>query len=471
MYKIRFFILSLLVVGLSSCMTYYQRNVDFYRNFETGRFDVAEKVLEKNKKMAKGKDRLLYFLNFGTVNALQGEYEMSNEYFEDAYLYGEDYVKEPFASIGQYLLNPTVVPYKGEDFEHLLVNYYKAVNFLKMGDMESALVECRRMDVRLRALSDKYTSDNKFKRDAFIYNLMGIIYEANQDYNNAFVAYRNAVEIYEEDYHKFFEMETPRQLKMDLLRMCYKMGFESELLFFQDKFQMTYEPEANEGKGGELIFLWHNGLGPLKTEVFINFGVNHNGGHCYFRNDEMDLFFDFDDGEQNLTSDQIKALDGLSSISVAFPKYIERPEFFSAATLICGNDAKDLQLAEDINKIAFKSLRQRMLLEFGKTLIRVALKETIEKVAEKKDATLGLLVGIFNTVTEQADTRAWHSIPHGIYYTRMYLPEGQQTVQFVPRAAGGSQTYDFTFNVQKNKTIFHTFHSLQVDPSFDNPYY
>src|SRR5690606_26879271 len=95
------------------------------------------------------------------------------------------------------------------------------------------LVECKRMNIRLNQLSDKYKSDNKYKRDAFIHLLMGIIYDANKDYNNAFIAYRNALEVYQTDYQKMFNLGPPEQLKQDLLRTAYLSGFNEELARFE----------------------------------------------------------------------------------------------------------------------------------------------------------------------------------------------------------------------------------------------
>ncbi len=38
----------------------------------------------------------------------------------------------------------------------------------------------------------------RYQHDAFANNLIGLIYDASGDYNNAFIAYRNAYDIYEE---------------------------------------------------------------------------------------------------------------------------------------------------------------------------------------------------------------------------------------------------------------------------------
>ncbi|HCM74756.1 MAG TPA: hypothetical protein DIS90_00120, partial [Cytophagales bacterium] len=142
--------------------------------------------------------------NNGLLLSVMGGYEESNEYLEKAFLFGEDYQKNYLNEAASYLTNPMITSYRGEDHEHLMVLYYKAMNFLKMGKYEEALVECRRLNIRLQQLSDRYQSDKKYKRDAFIHMLMGIIYEADNDFNNAFIAYRNSYEIYQSDYPDLF---------------------------------------------------------------------------------------------------------------------------------------------------------------------------------------------------------------------------------------------------------------------------
>ena len=79
---------------------------------------------------------------------MMGRYEESNEYFEKGFLFGEDYRKNYLYEVASYLTNPMVTTYKGEDHEHLMLLYYKALNFLKLGKTEEALVECRRLNIR-----------------------------------------------------------------------------------------------------------------------------------------------------------------------------------------------------------------------------------------------------------------------------------------------------------------------------------
>jgi hypothetical protein len=122
-----------------------------------------------------------------------------------------------------------------------------------------------------------------------------------------------------------------------------------------------------------------------------------------------------------------------------------------------------LELAEDVNKIAFHSLRQRMLQEFGKGLLRAALKKATEHSLRKEDERLGAVIGIVNAITEKADTRNWQTLPHSIYYSRVPLKEGVNPVKFTLQSQNQRNIdYNFTYTAKKGQTLFHTFSSLET---------
>lgn len=454
-----------------SCASYYQMNYKFNRFFEEGEMEKAEKVLAGSKKAPEGKAKLLYYLNRGLVSSLQGEYEESNQFFEEAYKLGEDLRNNYWNTASSLLINPNLTYYTGEDHELLLIHYYKALNFLKMNDTQSALVECRRLNIKLQQLSDKYKANvlgkkGKYARDAFIHNLMGIIYDADKDYNNAFIAYRNAVDIYQQDYQSMFGISVPDQLKQDLLRTAYLMDFETELKRYEEQFGMKYQHEKQEG--GELVFFWNNGLGPVKDEWSINFAlVRGQGGVVNFTNDALGLTFPFQlEDEEDYEK---KNLSSVEFIRVAFPKYVERPMAFDNAYLSLEQGKKvALEQAENINEIAFQTLQQRMLKEFGISLLRVAMKKATEYSVRKENEDLGAVIGLVNAITEKADTRNWQTIPHSIYYARTSLAEGQQNINLHLQGNrnGRSRDHDFLVDIKKGKTTFQTFYSLDTDYTF-----
>jgi hypothetical protein len=442
------------LLTLSSCATYYQQNYSFNSEFEKGDLKKALETLQANDKQADSKSRFVYYVNNGLLLSILGKYEESNSYFEKAFLFGEDYHINYVNEVASYISNPNMITYRGEDHEHLMLLYFKALNFLKMNKPEDALVECRRLNIRLNQLSDKYHSDKKFQRDAFIHNLMGIIYQSTKDYNNAFIAYRNAIEIYETDYSIMFGLNAPEQLKRDLLNTAWWTGFTDEFNSFKQKFNMPdYKPVQPEA---ELVFFWHNGLSPVKGEWSINFLISHRTEkEVVFSNADLGISFPFEVEERKEKSD----LASLEVFRVAFPKYVERPLYFHNATLQVDSVSYSLERSEDISQIAFYSLQQRMMLEFSKGLLRAAMKKVTEHSIRKEDDRLGALIGLMNAITEKADTRNWQTLPHSIYYSRVPLKEGENNVKFTI-----DEKTDYTFNYKalRTQTLFHTFSSLET---------
>lgn len=448
------------LLTIQSCATYYQANFTFNQEFENGNLPKALNSLQSQFSEASGKRQFLYFVNNGLVLSMLGKYEESNDYFEKAYLFGEDYRINYLNEAASYLTNPTVTSYKGEDHEHLLLLYYKALNYLKLDKTDEALVECRRLDIRLQQLSDRYESNNKYKRDAFVNLLMGIIYEKNKEYNDAFIAYKNAYEIYRGDYNNLFQLQTPNQLKEDILRTAYLSGLKDELSHFKTVFNREdyhYEPDE-----ATLIFFWHNGLSPVKAEWGITFEIAGQGNTLQFTNNELGFSFPF--SLEGYEEKDKNALVNLRIFRVVFPKYVERPSYYSSASLEMSTQTTNLEIIEDVNKIAFKVLEERMLLEFSKALIRLAVKKTSEFQVRKEDKLLGSVLGIINAVTEKADTRNWQTLPHSIYYSRVPLREGQNSVKLkLIDREGKVSEHSFNYQAQKRQILFHTFSSLESE--------
>ena len=453
----------LVILLITGCATYYEKNLIFQEYFAKGEIEDANKSLDKNKKEAKNNNRLLYFLQKGGVLQMLEQYEESNKYFEEAYIFTEDFRKSYTKEALSLLANPGIKPYAGEDHELVLIHYFKALNYLRMSKYDEALVECRRINNKLNLLNDRYEKKkNRYKRDAFAMNLMGITYEASGDINNAFIAYRNAFEAYEEDYKESYNTDVPIQLKKDLLRTAYLNGFKEELGMFEQKFAMKYEPKDKEG--GELVFFWHNGLGPVKDEWSVNFFiVKGQGGVVMFVNEELGLNFPFPLPAMGQSSG---GLGDLKFVRVAFPKYLERKPYYRSGELLVGQKSYKLEEAENINNIAFKTLEDRMLREMANSLMRLALKQAAEQQVRKKNENLGALLSVINAVSEKSDTRNWQTLPYSISYARVPLKEGVNQLKlktFSPKKSRNEEQV-FEFHAKNGQTVFHISHTLESIP-------
>ncbi|PID88872.1 MAG: hypothetical protein CSB02_00470 [Bacteroidia bacterium] len=453
----------LITFGNSSCMSYYQKMRKFQEAAETGHIDQAATLLYKNKKAATGRNKLLFLMNAGWTEHMLSDKAKSNKMLNDADLMIEDYEKNIGLDALTLLSNPTIKPYKAESVESVMLNYYKAMNYLALNDRQGALVEARKITNKLYALNDKYKGkNNRYSDDAFAHILIGMIYEADGDFNNAFIAYRNAVNVYTDVYQPNFGIATPHQLKQDVLRTAYLSGKTNELRRFERLFGLHYTYQKPEA---QLVFFWENGFGPVKDEnrlEFIQVGSS-SGGIATFRNEELGLSFPVI--ISNMNAKEQSALAQFHIFQLAFPKYLSRPPVYHTATLQANGQSYDLSLAEDINAISFKTLKDRMLREIGSGITRLVSKKAVEALVRNENKEVGAVVGILNAVTEVADTRNWQTLPHSISYVRIPLAVGQNSITLQLQGRGmplKSQTLEV--QVRKGQTKFLNYRTLSSHP-------
>lgn len=449
------------LLSLSSCATYYTQNEKFQKAIESGDYKKAQDIA--NTKKVKNKDKLLGFLQKGTVSFLLEEYEESNRNFASADSVLELHINKTLEQTLALLSNEAIKTYAGEDFEKVYVNYYKALNYIGLNDYSAALVEVRKINEKLYRLNDKYSSHkNRFRDDAFAHVVMGLIYQANKEYNDAFIAFRNALNVYEKIYVPNFNFVIPLSFKQILLQSAYQAGFYDDMRFYEKKFGITFNDRSINAENGHVVFIWQNGLVPVKDEVSFNFvRVGNDGGMANFYSKEMNLtipiFLPSNSDPNSFSS--------ISSLRVAIPTYVERKSFYKSASLITDNASVTFQKSEDINAIAFKTLEDRLAREMGITLARIATKKTAEYAAREGNENVGALIGIINAFTEKADTRSWQSLPHSICFEKLSLPQGNQNITFEATSIyGAKMTQTYNVNIEAGKTKFIVINTPQTQP-------
>lgn len=444
----KFFLFSFFLL-ISSCANFYSGNSKYSELFMQGEFDKASKALANKKKAEKNKNRLLYFYNQGLVKHLSGQYELSNEYFEKAVLFYETESKKLGLQMLSALTNPNVMPYYGEPHEHLLVHYYKTLNYLQLKNYEAALIECRRLNIQQSVLNEMYQGKNKYNNDAFIHNLMGIIYQTAKDYNNAFIAYRNAYEAYAK-YEELFSLPTPGQLKIDLVQAAYLAGLDSEVDYYGKMFDL--KPYKLSPNAGDAIYLFHYGIAPFKSQWSINFIPVNQGGNMFFVNEEFGISIPVSKSDQ-----EKKGFNDIQLLRIAFPKYNSRPSPAINPYIEINNSNVQYQLeaAEDIEKIAKQTLEDRFNAEIAKAVTRLAIKKASEIALKEESETAGSLLSIVNFASEQADTRSWNTLPQVIYYSRIIQPEGNYNIKLKSPKQGVLYEDEIYIKARQTKFVIH----------------
>ena len=436
-----------LMLFLLGCASYNDRILPYYKNISAGNYKEAETQLDKNSLIKQPRNRLLYLMEKGRVAHLNGEYANSNKYFNEAdQMLEQGLTSASDAAVG-VLLNPMSQKYKGEDFEKFMIHYYKALNYLYLHNTEDAIVEARRISIQAQEQGDKFNNkDKRYSNDAFSLMLQGMLYESNNDENNAFISYRNAVEIYQASPDKtYYGTTMPLGLQQDLIRTALLNGFTTEADQFQTAFGTKYQfPKPSDG--GDLIFFWENGLAPVKTQVDLFFSlIRTNNGDLFFTDAAGGLMIPFNyGGDRNKVNTK-----SVESLRAAFPKYVAQKPYYSSAVITSNQQQIQLEKAEDINELAFKTLQQRTLNEMSKVLSRLAVKKIAEygiraAASNGDNKNNSLLEGIgyglqlYSLLSEKADTRNWQSLPAYISYARIPLQKGENQISITMKNAQGA---------------------------------
>ena len=426
---------------LVSCRTYYDKVEDFHADLHRADYKAAEKDLLNTRFLTLKRNEILRYLELGKVLHLQRLYDSSNYYFNKADLLMEEESRLADVSIS-VLVNEAMTRYHGEDFERVLVNYYKTLNYLYLNMNEDALVEAKRINIRLNALADKKFMDGRrYRADAFAHTLQGFMYERLYDYNNAFISYRNACELYTKDSisKAYLGSELPLQLKIDLINMAHKSGFYAERDDYCAKFNLPFDAVRDTAKAS-LLFIWENGLAPVKQqENIMLFLVKGVGGDLIFQDRSGNISIPFPLPEKEKEKNKGKDLSDLSVIRVAYPRYVDVPVFFTQLTLQSKGVSFSPAMAENITYIANETLKERFVKEMTLTVSRIALKKLAEAELKKdKDTELaGALLGLAGALAEKADTRNWQSLPSFISYTRIPLNKGDNEISVTLNATDG----------------------------------
>jgi hypothetical protein len=104
----------------------------------------AQKKISKNKN-PRGED-LLWALQLGTVQRIQQEHTKSTETFDKAEEMLKYYDEQLTLGdgIGATVVNENIIPYRGEEYDGIMVNVYKALNFMAEKEFDLARVEFNR---------------------------------------------------------------------------------------------------------------------------------------------------------------------------------------------------------------------------------------------------------------------------------------------------------------------------------------
>jgi len=126
-----------------------------------------------NSLLAGGPDpkRLLETLETGAAYRAAGKRVESRELFDDAEAIIKTYDQQLLASssaetLAALVVNDNALPYRGETYDGVMVNVFKALNFLADGKRDLARVELNRANERQRRAVEKFATQIRKQKEA-----------------------------------------------------------------------------------------------------------------------------------------------------------------------------------------------------------------------------------------------------------------------------------------------------------------
>lgn len=372
--------------------------------------------LERSPQAERARDRLLYLMEKGALLHEAGQWGESNTVLEEAERLSEELFTRSLSREGlSYITNDLLLPFVGEDFEAAYINYYKALNYLAQSNLEAARVECRKVDEKLNYFHDSYGGRNVFKESSWLRLLTGLIYEAQGEWNDAFIAYRKSLTAYQ-GLRDRYRVDVPELLWGRLVVTARRSGLFEEARDYEERARhlgLTLRPAP-----AHIAVIVNAGLVPVKVEGAVI--VPSPQGY---------------------------------PVKIAWPRFAPRDCGKQPPVVVVnGQNAIDAEPVENLDAIARQSLEDRKGRTMGKMMARAVSKQVAAYQAERELGPLaGFTAQVAALLTENADLRSWSMLPGATWLALLPVEPGEHQLTIL---GGGRAVFTETVEVAPGSIRF-----------------
>ena len=406
---------------LSGCNAPKSHLNKFNQFFEASEFEKARNFAEKKtrqKDTPRGED-LLWSLQIGSIDRIDKNYAQSTEMFdicEEMMTHFDSENSGIGHAVGAVAVNENIVPYTGQVYDGVMVNTYKAMNFMSTGQYDLARVEFNRALDRQRRAKETFSKEIQKQKDEIsadensenvqksldnpemqkrleevypsLYN-----FSVYPDFVNPFATYMAGL---------FFLIEGDYSKSVDLLKESAGMMPENTVIL-QDL--DVVERALSEGQAIEptVWVIFENGLGPVKEEFRI----------------DLPLFI---------------FLDNVRYVGIALPKLMFRQAALPYLELKTDSTTSKTQLVADMDRVIqtefekdFKGILTRAIIS---TTAKAAAQYALENNSHSSWAAVAMAV--YNFLSTAADVRIWTALPKDIQAARLVMPENGDLTLYGP---------------------------------------
>ena len=464
---ISFFLSIIFLIMLSACGVSQKHYQSIEKSLTKKQYQKAEKIIKKAKKDEYGKkNALLYYLNLGWVYHLENNFKSSQEVFEQADAkIGELFTKKTSDDVASVAGNNNNLPFRGEDFEKIMLTIVRTLDFAFANDFEGARVEVLKVDDRMKFLNQQRGNKATYTEDAYAHYLSALIYEIDGEENDAYISYLKAYKFYKRyeakygvsylkkryiggnydkksvngyisQYAKGYMIKVPTFIKQSLKRLMKEYANDSDLSRLEKELADVKSISNSEYKKmGEFVFVHYNGYAPKKVPV--RFGINAKR-------------------YKNLST----------SIQMEYPTFRLRHHNIAYAKVNINGQTYMTDIVQPIDRIAVVDLMDRIGGIFAKMIARRIAKYVASQAAGAAtgDKTFALLGNILSNASEQADLRSWRIIPAEIGMVPIVLPAGTYDATITFHSVSGAILEKTTINginISTNKKVFKMYRTVR----------
>lgn len=426
---------------------------------EAKRDSLATAFDEKSK--IRPKDDLQRSLQLALVLHQNGDYEGSNRIFEEAEAEAEARYAKSVTQMGLSMaMNDTKMDYVPSRAEISMIPYYRMNNYLRLGNIEAALIEARKANAYMARI-DGSTGDI-CRSSIFLKYMTGLVYEMGGEHNDAVVSMRQADAGYRQCAGTY-GFQVPASFGADLHRVATRAGLGDVASDAAKRYGVSTRPAA---KGtGEVALLLENGFVIHRSEQSVHLPIPDSDaaglsnpvtaaataalitsrvvtslteqgawGTGYDDRDVIELWEgDFD----------------AYVMKLAWPAYRLEPNRVPSIRVVAGSVAAEAGVVQDLSGEVVRDFEGQRKKIVARSLARGGLKYAASRGAEKLAGNAGMFAPIAKFVAkkavnaaanamEDADTRSWSLLPDQLAMARVRLPAGEHLLTLEMRDEQGA---------------------------------
>ena len=412
---------------------------------------IAQSEIGKSKN-PKGED-LLWSMQLGCLERIKQNYRQSNDYFDksEKMLSFFDYQNETTDSVAAIAVSDNIIPYLGEEYDGIMVNTYKALNFMALGENDLARVEFNRALDRQRRAKEKFAreiaklqkeldqaqnkEDSQVKQNVDNPEIKQLIeerypgiynFKAYPDFVNPFATYIAGV---------FFNLAGDHSKAAPLLKEAY--GMVSDNKYLAEDIAVTEQVLDGQKELKDTVWIiFENGMGPVKEEFRI----------------DIPLFVE---------TEKVKY------IGIALPKLVFREQAYPYLSILAGGQHYQTQTVANIDRVIQTEFNKDFKGILTRAIISTTAKAVAQYALEKKDdssSTLAsFLVAAYSYATTAADVRIWTTLPKDFQVARFPMPADRLITIEPP----GGESFQIKIPACKNSLVYVRIPFRQAKPVYD----